>query len=466
MKQLSERLKAATDKIAEILGEEPRKDPLTEEEQQQLDALNQECEEIKAEQDALRAKLEAEQKHRKQLAAMQKYLDETPAPIVTTPTEPAGQALTRESETTAQQRASSQVTPVRRCGKLRAFQNEEHAYASGMWLLSALGNPTAPMTQRAVEWCKEHPELLAMSTTGITKGSAIVPDIFERTIIDLRESYGVFRQEAKVAPMDSDHHIIPRRTGGLTSYFVADNQEVTASDKAWDTVELIAKKQGVLATFSSELSEDSIISVADDLASEAAYAFAKKEDECGFLGDGTSTYGGIRGLITKVFQTSFACISEAASGNTAFSTLDLDDFEEMVGLLPQYAEAGAKWYISKIGWAASMLRLIEAAGGQTGAMIAGQMQKTFLGYPVVISQVMNTTTAAQTSTNGLCYLGNLQMAATLGNRRGVTVKVSGDRYLEYDQFGLLATERFALNVHDVGDTSTVGPIIGLATPSS
>jgi hypothetical protein len=41
--------------------------------------------------------------------------------------------------------------------------------------------------------------------------------------------------------------------------------------------------------------EDAIISIADDLAEEIVYAFSLKEDQCGFIGDGTSTYGGIVG---------------------------------------------------------------------------------------------------------------------------------------------------------------------------
>jgi hypothetical protein len=56
----------------------------------------------------------------------------------------------------------------------------------------------------------------------------------------------------------------------------------------------------VLTKFSSELSEDAVINFADDLAGEMAYAQAKLEDNCAFIGDSTSTYGGITGLATAV----------------------------------------------------------------------------------------------------------------------------------------------------------------------
>jgi HK97 family phage major capsid protein len=47
---------------------------------------------------------------------------------------------------------------------------------------------------------------------------------------------------------------------------------------------------------STEIAEDAVIAIADWLVGEIAYAFASKEDDCGFNGDGTSTYGGMRGI--------------------------------------------------------------------------------------------------------------------------------------------------------------------------
>jgi hypothetical protein len=51
---------------------------------------------------------------------------------------------------------------------------------------------------------------------------------------------------------------------------------------------------------STELAEDAVISIADDLAQEMGYAFAVAEDAAGWTGDGTSTYGGISGVKTKL----------------------------------------------------------------------------------------------------------------------------------------------------------------------
>jgi HK97 family phage major capsid protein len=355
-----------------------------------------------------------------------------------------------------------EIRNLRRSKKLVSFRGadaDRNAYTAGQWLLATIGGDT-----RAAQWCADNGiETRALATTSNSLGGYSVPEVLESTIIDLREERGVARRSLRVMPMSTDSHIIPRRASGLTAYFVAENSEITASDKAWDAVQLVARKLAVLCRYSSELNEDSILSIADDLASEIAYSFADKEDECAFNGDGTSTYGGIVGLKSG---TNAGSKVTAATGNTAFSTLDLDDFEAMVGKLPQYAVAGARWYVSRVGWANSMLRLAEAAGGNTVAQVAGGAPLQFLGFPVEIVQVMNSTTAAQTSTDGLAYLGNLQLAATMGTRRGISIQVDGSRYFEYDQLAIRGTERFDINYHERGTSTVAGPVVMLSTPSS
>ncbi len=376
---------------------------------------------------------------------------------------------TEEDEPSDKPRASTIAIPraaaFRGTGKLKAFKGEHgdrEAYLSGMWILGTLGR-----NERAAKWCKDHGVDVtfrgAMSESSNTLGGFLVPEEMEQRIIDLREQYGVFAGEAYSTTMSSDTKSVPRRASGLTAYFVAEAGTITASDKGWDRVSLVAKKLACLARYSSEVSEDSIINLADDLAGEMAYAFAKKEDECGFIGDGTSTYGGIVGVTNAVAAGS---IYTAISGNTGFETLDLADFEAMVGKLPQYAENGAKWYISKAGYAASMMRLIDAAGGNTSAQLqGGPSAREFLGYPVVISQVLNSTLGADVSANKLLF-GNLKMAATMGRRRGMSVDMADQLYFTTDELAIRGTERFDINVHEVGTASIAGPILVLATPGS
>ena len=384
---------------------------------------------------------------------------QTPEGRKTTPAAPAVLVPTEKTVAAPRLLRSARVRNFRAEGGVSA---EERAHATGQWLLATIGG-----NARAAQWCHDHGIEVRgtspLTTTTNSLGGYLVPEVLESTIIDLREERGVARRSVRVMPMASDSVVIPRRASGVTAYFVNENAEITASDKGWDAVSLSARKLAVLCKMSSEVAEDAIISIADDLASEIAYAFADKEDECLFNGDGTSTYGGVVGLKAAVAAGGKVT---AATGNTAFSTLDLEDFEAMVGKLPQYAVANAAWYVSRVGWANSMLRLAEAAGGNTVAQVAGGAPFQFLGFPVVIAQVMNSTTTAQTSTDGLAYLGDLRLAATMGTRRGIEIAVDPSRYFEFDQLAIRGTQRFDLNVHEKGTASVAGPVIMLSTPSS
>lgn len=365
-----------------------------------------------------------------------------------------------------------------RFGKLKAFtaeksteENLKAAYRAGMWLQAVIDKDgSLGVGHKARQWCLSNGlgfEYLA-SQTGTTNagGGALVPIELSDAIITLRETYGVFRQNVRVMPMSTDTLLIPRRTSGLTAYFVADTDATTESTKAYDNVQLSAKELAALCRYPNSLSEDAVISLADDLTQEIAWKFAQVEDQCGFIGDGTSTYGGIVGAAVKINDgTHAAGISTSASTHTGFGTLDIADFTACVGLCPQYALPNAKWYISQAGFAASMQKLMYAAGGNTTMTIPGGTAIQFLGYPVVITQVLNSTLGADAS-KIKCLFGDLGMAAKMGNRREITIQVSTDRYFEYGQVGIRGSERFDINVHDLGDGSTPGPLVALKTAGS
>ena len=181
-------------------------------------------------------------------------------------------------------------------GTVAGKSADERAYRFGKWFKGAVVGDSASKA-----WCDQNGiQTKALSEGTNYLGGYLVPPEFSTDIIDLRETYGVARQVARVVPMSSDTLTIPRRTGGLTAYFVGEASTITDSNKTWDQVNLVAKKLAALTLWSSELNEDAMISIGDDLAGEIAYAFSQKEDECYFNGDGTSTYGGITGVRSKL----------------------------------------------------------------------------------------------------------------------------------------------------------------------
>jgi len=343
----------------------------------------------------------------------------------------------------------------------RTVRAVDQAYTAGMWFKATLMD-----NAEAKDWCKSRgvPIQKAQGEGVDSAGGFLVPEELMANIIVLREQFGVFRQECQVVPMGSDTLNWPRRTGGLTAFFTGENQATTESQASWDNVNLTAKKVAVLTRMSTEIEQDAVIAIADWLVGEMAYAFASKEDDCGFNGDGTSTYGGMRGLTVLAIDGNHnASKFTAASGHNTFGTLTFADLSGLMGTLPQYALAGSKWYMSQQGFYACVANLLATAGGNRLDILSQGIEKRLLGFPVAIAQKLPITLASQT-TKAMLFFGNLPMAAMMGERRGVTIKRSDHRYFENDQIGLLGTERFDVNVHDFGDNTNAGPLVSMVAP--
>lgn len=342
----------------------------------------------------------------------------------------------------------------------------EIAHGIGMWSLACLGNT------RALRYCHENGiDINAVYEEKVnTTGGYWVPPEFSTAMVDLREQYGVFRQYARIEPMMSETKSRPRHTGGLTAYFIGESAAITESTGSTDQINLVAKDLYVLSRYSGQLNADSAISLGDRLAFEIAYAFARKEDDCGFLGDGTSTYAGIFGLKGKVTAATASLVTANSGTHTDWSQITLAELNQMVGKLPQYADTpNTRWYCHKTFFANVMQTLLYAAGGNTMSMIAGgTREESFLGYPVVVSQVLP---SSASTAEVVCFLGDLSLAADFGDRQGISIafsteaNVGGQSVFERNQIAIRGWERFDINVHDVGDTTNAGPVVGLLTAS-
>lgn len=358
------------------------------------------------------------------------------------------------------------------CEEYTGRKPAEQAYRFGMWFLSELRNQP-----EAKQWCADHGVQRKTMVEGFNDaGGALVPDEFENTLIDLREVYGVFRRYAQVMPMASDTKIVPRRVGGLTAYAVGEAAAITTSDMTWDNVMLVAKKWAVLSKVSSELNEDAIIDLGNTLAGEISYAFSVKEDDCGFNGDATSAYHGITGVRAKLLALSgtIANIAGLVVGTApaaSYGSLTLANFQDVVARLPQYADTpNARWFVHRGVFFGVMQKLALAAGGVTAAEVtAGGREFRFLGYPVAFSQIMPNVPA----TNQIvAILGDLAKAALFGDRRMTQIALSEHSDFANDLIAIRGTERFDINVHDVGNASATatlrvpGPITALITAAS
>ncbi len=383
------------------------------------------------------------------------------------------QEITREIQDRKPQRQAtakkefSIPATARPISRLKAFTGsdaEKNAFVFGHIVAAGLLNK-----QSSKRWLRDHGMSNALSESSNEKGGLFVPVETSTEIVRLVEEYGVFRRYAKVETMVSDRKVVPVRTRGLTAYPVAESTTAneasntgTQSEPDYTSVELVARKWKAWTKMSDELNEDSLISIADELAVESAIAFAYAEDNAGFNGDGTSTYHGIVGVLNAVAAGS---LHTALTGNTAFETLDMEDFLAVKAKLPAFPGIMPAWFVSKEGYTVAMERLMIAAGGNTVANVAAGGSLSFLGSPVVITNVLNGTLGAQTSTKLLAY-GDLRQAALLGDRRRMTMSLTDQRYWDTDQIAVKTTERIDISVHSRGTASTAGAIVVLQTPGS
>lgn len=348
-----------------------------------------------------------------------------------------------------------------KAASVRSFQGpdaEKEAYVAGQFFLAINGNSGAN------EWLKNHGIQNTMKTSDNTAGGYLVPEVLESAIIRNVEQYGVARSSARVYPMGPGVTLIPRRASGFTGYFAGEASSVTASDLAFDQIRLEARKLMVFSSWSSELPEDSVVALGDLLTQEVALTFATKEDQCLFLGDGTSTYGGIVGLANALSSGAYA---ETASNIDTPAEVTIASFEEAMGKLLLVPGLQPKWYCHSSIYHNVMQRLGFAASGNSAANFNAGFGPTFLGYPVVFCQAMDSG-APTTDLSGkfIAYFGDMSKSVTMGQKRGITIAVDNSYGFNTDSIYFRATERFDINVHERGTTSTGAPLVGVKCNAS
>lgn len=432
--------------------------PLTAEETKSVKALHAEAEQIKKE----IADLEEQDRLRAQTAALTASLA-APGPRVTTPGAPAGGDPPQDSQV--------RVVPFHhRHGSLKAFtsklktpqQNAYDAYKCGMWFAATIYND-----RKAQAWLNQHVghNWQAVMTEGTnTAGGDLVPIEMETSIIDLRETYGVFRKVTRIRPQGSESIRIGRSVGHVTASFTAEATAGSATDRSYNNTQLNAKELYALCYASKNLVDDAIISIIDDITNDMAWAFALKEDQCAFVGDGSDTYGGIRGL-TNYFNadaasTGFAGAVNATSGHDTFEEIDNADLARLRAKLPEYARPNAKYICSRACAELVFNRLKAVAGGNTTMTLEGRTVDTFLGDEIVVSQVLPTTSSTINDSFMLAY-GDPKLASSMAERRGVTIEKSSEYKFAERQMTLLGTERIDIAWHDLGNATDAGPIVAL-----
>jgi HK97 family phage major capsid protein len=245
----------------------------------------------------------------------------------------------------------------------------------------------------------------------------------------------------------------------------------------WDSIALSAKKLGALLLMTGEISEDAIINLGDEVAHEVAWAFAVREDQCGFIGDGTSTYKGMVGVVnsltalsTTVANIAGLTVATGAGYATNYNSMILGDLHRTLAKLPAYADnPSTGWFMHRNFYYGVASGLMSAEGQTAQREPVEPYRPLLLGIPVNFVQVMPYVSAVN---QVVALVGDMTKAATFGDRRQVRLFRDPYSLSTSDQVRLIGFERFDINVTDVGNASATaadrvpGPVVGLITAAS
>lgn len=300
---------------------------------------------------------------------------------------------------------------------------------------------------------------MTMTEGSPTGGGYTVPAEFARTVIDKRERVGVSRQTATVQPMASDTLLIPKLTSGPAVSYVGEAQAIAPVDQIWGQIQLSVKKRAVLVKLSNELLADSVVNLAEYVATRAAFELAKQEDQEYINGDGTSTYGNEVGLLASLGAGG---VSTAATGVDTWPEITMSDMTSAMGLLPSDYGDNTSWVCSPQFYYTVMVRLLASAGGNDIVTLeaGGGTRPTFLGRPVYLTSAMPTTSAASQVS---ALYGVFDQASVIGDRVALEVAISSEKYFDEYCTALRVIARYDINCHELGDADNAGAVIGLKT---
>jgi HK97 family phage major capsid protein len=140
-----------------------------------------------------------------------------------------------------------------------------------------------------------------------SEGGYLVPDEFERTLIEALEEENIMRQLAKVITTSSGDKKIPVVASKGTAAWVDEEGAIPEDDDTFGQVSIGAYKVATMIKVSEELLNDSIFNLESYIAREFARRIGAKEEEAFLAGGGsgkptgifTDDYGGEIGATTS-----------------------------------------------------------------------------------------------------------------------------------------------------------------------
>ncbi len=153
-----------------------------------------------------------------------------------------------------------------------------------------------------------------------SEGGYLVPDEYERTLVEALEEENIFRQMAKVIKTSSGDRKIPVVASKGTASWIDEEGAYPESDDSFGQVSIGAYKLGTMIKVSEELLNDSVFDLQSYISREFARRIGAKEEEAFFTGDGK---GKPLGVLAATGGAETGVTAASATAVTADELMDL-----------------------------------------------------------------------------------------------------------------------------------------------
>ncbi len=153
-----------------------------------------------------------------------------------------------------------------------------------------------------------------------SEGGYLVPDEYERTLVEALEEENIFRRIANVITTASGDRKIPVVATKGTASWVDEEGTIPESDDSFTQVSIGAYKLATLIKVSEELLNDSVFDLEAYISREFARRIGNKEEEAFFTGDGS---GKPTGILATTGGAQVGVTTAGAAAITMDEVLDL-----------------------------------------------------------------------------------------------------------------------------------------------
>ena len=260
-----------------------------------------------------------------------------------------------------------------------------------------------------------------------SEGGYLVPDEFERTLVEALEEENVFRTLAHVIRTSSGDRKIPVVASKGSANWVDEEGAYQESDDAFSQVSIGAYKLGTMIKVSEELLADSVFDLEAYISKEFARRIGSREEESFFNGDGK---GKPLGILAAAGGAEVGVTAASATAITADEVIDL-----FYSLKAPYRK-NAVWLLNDA--TVKQIRKLKDSTGQylwQPSLVAGTPD-TILGRPVKTSAFMPTAAAGAKT----IAFGDFKYY-WIADRQGRTFKKLSELFAATGQVGFMGTQR-------------------------